>query len=412
MTWYDGFFVNKKEKTPPAPPEPDPPSGDLWDLVLDMNWQRVIEHAKEHPRDAEWQDGHWHETPLYLACQHSPPVEAIQAIIRAYPDAVMIPSRANHDLPLHIACRYQLAEEVLEELVRSFPATTVKQTRWGRTPVMALWEFRPKGPLDETFWNKVIVLLTAVARFREDPKFGSQSSQTTPTTRFQQNCIVDDIDKETSTFNNEPSILHAAVALGSLSCPVEVLNYVLERFPEQVFQCDRWGRLPLHIIVGPTSWSHTRRRKYKPRGQKFISSLLGGYPGAAKQTIFDDHGRYPIHTALANRHTWAGGVQDLFHAAPEIVTTPDPYTKLYPFQLAAIPVRETEVDLDTIYCLLRSRPEVMKLFDVGKRGHQTETMKGSENKRVDKYSSFVFQSLLGTIAAIFIGGVVGAVFTE
>ena len=54
----------------------------------------------------------------------------------------------------------------------------------------------------------------------------------------------------------------------------------------------------------------------------------------------------------------------------------------------------------------------MKLFDVGKRGHQTETMKGSENKRVDKYSSFVLESLLGTIAAIFIGAVVGAVFTE
>jgi hypothetical protein len=37
---------------------------DLWDLVLDMDWPRVMDHAQEHPVDAEWQDGHWHETPL------------------------------------------------------------------------------------------------------------------------------------------------------------------------------------------------------------------------------------------------------------------------------------------------------------------------------------------------------------
>ena len=55
---------------------------------------------------------------------------------------------------------------------------------------------------------------------------------------------------------------------------------------------------------------------------------------------------------------------------------PDPVTKLYPFQLAAIPVGDTTVDLDTVFCLLRSQPDVLGFFEI-RRGDNQEQESGS-----------------------------------
>jgi hypothetical protein len=433
----------------PRPPEQPAPSADLWDHVLDMDWPRVIQHAQEHPQDAQWQDGHWHETPLYLACQQNPPVEAIRAIVQAYPEAVLIPRRANKDLPIHIACCYQATTQVIEQLVKDFPVTSVEQTRWGRTPVMTLWEFRRKDvPLqeDDVFWEKILVLLRAVAKFREDSSYQSQQPATR-TKEFRSTSSAFSHDMIVSHENRDGlSLVHAAVSLGELSCPAEVLAHVLERWPHQVFQRDKWGQLPLHIAVGPTSWSHTTRRKYKPREQQFLALLLHAYPEAANVrlkhnlTRFDDNSsqnaaaaaaaadvgvdidvnveRYPLHMSLVNRHTWSGGVEDLFFAAPHALVQPDPLTRLYPFQLAAIPVGDTTVELDTIYQLLRVQPNVLTFFDFTKMekdeintpllvGLIDTAACGIVHTRQSRH-----YALLGTISAILIGGVAGFVFSD
>jgi hypothetical protein len=399
------------------------PSSDLWDLVLDMDWPGVISHVEEHPCDAEWTDGHWHETPLYLACQHNPPLEAIKAIVEAYPRALLSPSRANKDLPIHIACRYQVNEAILQELLKDFPVTAVEQTRWGRTPVMALWEFRPKededgsqsessSSVDETLWRKIFVVLEAVARFREHPLYQNQ----TPRTRKREfrGPYSTKQPIKASCFNpEEASIVHAAVSLGSLSCPVEVLDHVLRKFPEQAFLRDQWDQLPLHIVVGPTTCNPSTRRQYKPREQQFISLLLEANCGAATEPIHSDHDRYPLHTALSNRHTWSGGIECLFRAAPEILLMPDPLSKLYPFQLAAIPVRDNHVNLDTIYMLLRSQPDVLALMDLSSRpkNHSvTLRSKRRTTRGFDHCPRGIEDALMGTIAAISIGSVAGIVF--
>lgn len=380
--WWS--YREKHRQRPPQlrPRQTPKPSSDLWDLVVDRDWEQVIEHARDHPQDAAWQDGHWHETPLYLACQQNPPVEAVREIIRAYPQALTTPSRgANHDLPLHIACRYQVSAEILEELLRDFPVTAIEQTRWGLTPVMALWEFRPQQE-DERFWRKINILVSAVARFRrDDPKFQEQEQPAVTRTKQFRN-PENTPGTPSPSPSNEAEMLfmvHAAVSLGALSCPEQVLEHVLHTWPEQVFLRDRWGQLPLHIAVGPTTWSHTTRRKYKPRDEKFLFLLLQAYPQAAAATttttqrlLVDDNAvedseRFPLHSALANRHTWKGGVQELFYAAPRILLVPDPVTKLYPFQLAAAAVpsssgeHTTTVELDTVYLLLRAQPDVLLL---------------------------------------------------
>ena len=399
------------------------PSSDLWDLVLDMDWDRALAHAKEHPTDAEWMDGHWHETPLYLACQHNPPLEVIRAIVKAYPRALLSPSRANKDLPIHIACRYQVSNEIIFELLKDFPVTAVEQTRWGRTPVMALWEFRPieEGSststcLDEALWEKMLVVLEAVARFRELPAYRYQKPRTRKREFRGRACAGTErsIIWQTDDPNENLFIVHAAVSLGALSCPVEVLEYALQQFPEQAFCRDQWGQLPLHIAVGPTAWNATTRRRYKPREQEFISRLLAANPDAANETTQGDHGRRPLHIAISNRHTWSGGIECLFRAAPEVLLTPDPVTRLYPFQLASVPVRDNQVDLDTIYMLLRSQPDVLGLMDFRVRPRRSSrhwSRAKASTRGLDLVCPRGFQDvILGTAAAVSIGGIAGLVF--
>jgi len=143
------------------------PSSDLWDVVLDMNWTGVIQHAKSQPQDAKFLDGHWDETPLFLASSLNPPMEVIQAILEAHPESVWIHSRENLDLPIHIACRYQADSAILEELLKDFPRTATARTRWGTTPLMALSMGDNSSDalmLDENYRNKIFVILRAVSR--------------------------------------------------------------------------------------------------------------------------------------------------------------------------------------------------------------------------------------------------------
>jgi hypothetical protein len=424
------FRQNNKPATPskreqastPVLRGPDPPCSDLWDMVLDMKWDRVIEHTHRAPQDAAWQDGHWDETPLYLACQQSSPLTVIQAIVRAHPAALLVPSRANHDVPLHIACRYQAPVEVLDELLRDFPETSLEQTRWGSLPIMALWEFRSKEmSLDEEkqFWEKVRILLLAVARCRENPRFqGEHFALSSSSTRQFQNrssTLQSSWNKEASDEElQQLLVLHAAVSLGALRCPIEILQHVLQRWSDQFNVKDQWGQLPLHIAVGPSSWSSATRRKYKPREQPFIQLLLQAYPEAASiPMMIADHGPYPLHSAIANRHSWSGGVQELFLAAPHVLLVQDPWTKLYPFQLAAIPVRDTVVELDTIYHLLRARPDVLTLIDISP-SHCETTNKAMlpQGRHLDHFRGHCDGVLIGAASAILIGSATALMFSQ
>lgn len=345
------------------------PSSDLWDLVLDMDWPRVVLHARSEPQDANFLEGHWHETPLYLACQHDPPVEALRAVIEAHPESVQICSRENRDLPIHIACRYQADASILEALLKDYPKTATETTKWGRTPIMTLWDSRTnKMNENDDFWNKVLIILRAAARshaINRDYFCGICCS------------MVDCADSNNSDVDSNKQLsptlavgkeeqiffVHAAVSLGAKGCPIEVLSYVMEKYPKQVFQRDERGHLPLHIAIQNVSWSKHKRRRLKPKEKPFLTYLLKAYPGSARERINSDHGRYPLHSAVANGHSWLQGVKDIFLAAPEVLIVRDPVTGLFPFQLAGIQVAEDKAcdidNLETVYQLLKARPDVI-----------------------------------------------------
>lgn len=227
------------------------------------------------------------EMPVHLAVTNDAPLEAISAIVDAYPDALRMSSRANRALPLHIACRYRSSLEILNVVIRD-PTTALCETKLGKTPIKILWENADEDmKKTQDFWSKAILILSAVAR-----------------SRYSDNVQMDD----------EEYLLHAAVSLGARSCPIEIFQYLLDRNPNLASQRDWSNRLPLHIAVGPASWSNVTRRKYKPRERIIISLLLNAHPMGA---LTKHSNRYPLHLALSNRHCWSEGVLDLIHAAPE-----------------------------------------------------------------------------------------------
>ncbi len=344
------------------------PSSDLWDLVLDMDWPGVAEHAKKQPRDAEFLEGHYRETPLYLACQYDPPLKALKAMIKAHPESVRIASTAHRDLPVHIACRYQAKAEVLEVLLKDYPETAMKTTKWGWTPLMILWDSRINrmNPKDDEFWDKVMVLLRAIARSRllNSVHFDAVGFYNTDGCNANSDKPLSPIlatSEEEGVF-----FVHAAVSMGVKGCPIEVLAHVMEKYPRQVFQRDQSSHLPLHVAIQKISWSRHRKRRIKPKEKPILESLLKAYPGSARERIHSDHNRYPLHSALANGHSWSHGIEELFLAAPETLVVRDSRTRLFPFQLAAIPV-EGEFwfgidNLETVYQLLRARPDAISLL--------------------------------------------------
>lgn len=519
-SWYASLFTTQHQSSTSNSHQRKPkqqerqcfrpvvPSSDLWDLVLFSDWDRAVDHVRTNPHDAEWTDGHYHESVLYLACQqHNPPVSIVRGILHAYPEAATVRNSREHDLPLHIACQYQLGCDILTELLKDHPETAVEQTRWGRTPLTNLWTSRQKQdqsgtstvPMqdDYEFWNKVMVLLNAVARFREggtttttattvhDCRIPSVTTRTVESqimdpvslcltgdgdmddhieSSHEKSSLIMDDDNTVCTTHHGPDnsfVVHAAVSLGALCCPLGVLEYVLDHFPEQVYRRDGHGQLPLHVALGRSYYVEATRRRYRPRERDFIAALLRMYPDAARETLLDDdendgvattatttvertrrhhykhpRRRHPLHVALVNRHMWSGGVKELFYAAPDVVMIQDPITMLYPFQLAAVLHRgesndtsSSSVDLETIYHLLRSRPEILHLFVVDDNnvetikehpagycdGQQQEIWRIYRRKTSEGTSHcppFLQEALLGTATAILIGSVAGTIYAE
>jgi len=363
------------------------PGCELYDLVLELQWDEARRHVERRPIDAHYQEGDTLETPLYLACQNRPPVSLVRALLLANPDAAATKCREHGDLPIHMACRSSASLEVIQELLRSRVdageggvETAAQTTKWGTTPLQVLWQSNRTSiyPTDYSvhpvFWRKVDALLEAVARHRQyyGPSSSSEEEEAEPV----------DPSVDATIRRDRLYLVHAAVSLGSLGCPHEVLDYVLRQYPKQVPLKTEIGRqLPLHVAVGPALYDAiAKRRKYRPREKYAITRLLNLDPSQARVPL-PDSGRYPLHAAVAHRHGWRdGGVRELFHAAPDLLGKRDPMTGLYPFQLAACSVAghapHGTVDLDSIYGLLRARPEALALC---RNGDEADADTSNEN---------------------------------
>ncbi|KAG7365200.1 ankyrin repeat domain protein [Nitzschia inconspicua] len=110
----------------------------IHDAARITSWQTVIELCETQPEAAAYigRDG-W--TALHHACNRRCPVpEAVEALIRAYPDALLVEEDKGW-LPLHYACRFKAPKEAVRLLLRMYPEKgrfgVSRPDRKGRTPL-------------------------------------------------------------------------------------------------------------------------------------------------------------------------------------------------------------------------------------------------------------------------------------
>lgn len=289
-------------------------SCELYDLVIDMNWEAVEKHANEHPQDASFVDGEWKETPLFAACQNDPSEKAVRALLQAYPSAVLMGSK-NGDIPLHIACRWRASVGVIRALLEYDESTACAATKFGKTPLAALWEgYKKSGGGEEVHQStceKSEVLLEAIARV-----YGFVS-------------------------NGKPLCLHAAM---KMECTDALLYHVMERYQHQISECDQKGRLPLHLAC---EVGIPKRRKL---WRCVFEELLQANPEAAR-TPDPISGKLPLHTMVSNpKYTW-NEIELVFQAYPQAMSQRDAVTDLLPFAMTS--------SVETRFCLLTAQPDVL-----------------------------------------------------
>jgi len=116
------------------------PSSVIYDSARITDWRKVQSLALSHPHHASYKctDG---LTPLHHVCSRRcphPPV--FQALIKAYPKALLVRDETKGWTPLHHACRFKCNREGVRLLLQSVPeygryAARVRDKERGRTPL-------------------------------------------------------------------------------------------------------------------------------------------------------------------------------------------------------------------------------------------------------------------------------------
>ena len=73
--------------------------------------------------------------PIHHACALRPPKEALDKLIRCYPDGLKMKENAFNRLPLHIACLTSAPVEMVETLIKNYPEAAMHKDCIGRLPI-------------------------------------------------------------------------------------------------------------------------------------------------------------------------------------------------------------------------------------------------------------------------------------
>ena len=120
-------------------------SQDLPTLIKNLKWKSVIARLECNPDEAS------HElngvmtrggfqacdsmTPLHYACERKPPLEVVNALIEANPEAITMRMMPGGTLPLHVACTWHSSPAVVSALLSSDPTTAKVVDELGNRPL-------------------------------------------------------------------------------------------------------------------------------------------------------------------------------------------------------------------------------------------------------------------------------------
>jgi len=103
----------------------------LSTLIKNQNWNSVLRRVEQNPHEAgetlqAMTRGGFISmqglTPLHYACERRPPLEVVEALIAAWPEAVTTRLQPGGALPLHVACTWNGSLNAIVALTNAEPA--------------------------------------------------------------------------------------------------------------------------------------------------------------------------------------------------------------------------------------------------------------------------------------------------
>lgn len=341
------------------PKRRSPSQTPLIDLARMQHWPLLVKRASKHKKEAEHQDADG-LLPLHWAVSGGPPLEVVESLLQAHPEGAIAVDYEG-STALHFACHYGANAAVVEFLLTVNGDASRKQDKHGRSPLYHAVDkqasldvvrylvradpsmiTKPCLPRDEKLARKV--------RARDERPLHHR----TPLFMAWAQVMMDrqTRDRHTGRLWEKAEILlqgayayhssqriyrmvHATVTLDEY-LPQEIIDVAIKLFPEQLSEKEEnTGRVPLAIAAA-------MHQLLMSRSQEMIRLLLHAHPKAAR--ISDHQGRTPLSLATASGKSWTAGVEDLFHAAPELIKWTDGSSKTYPALVSAssTPAEETK----------------------------------------------------------------------
>jgi ankyrin repeat protein len=360
---------------------------------------------KKFPETAKMKDSYgW--TPLHLACESHQSEQVIRLLLELDPEAVKEKDKYGF-MPLHLACQNNQSEQVIrmltQEAWRAIQNSGIDDDNEMVFNTLAeccgFWE--PSFRLDHMRIMLEEVPISFDTMNANDTKlcldhmfskqFVNHGGYLDKLNFIMMRLTTGVTRQEEPSDNNTFPILHSVLKLlckvGIRQDPytsqtiVSILNLVRQRSPDQFRTRDESGSLPLHIavqlpfmsIVTATTSSDgesTGEPVTNDQTRAIIKVLLEEYPEAAG--IADGQGRLPLHIAMEHGQPCADLLLD---AEPRALDTRCMVTHMYPFQLAALVLEDSENEMhlvprndkqreaiSTLYTLLRKTPHFLRQY--------------------------------------------------
>lgn len=355
------------------------------ELIRDEQWDVVKKYYEAHPEEIMGRvDPANGSTVLHAVCAiASTPVDVIELVADAWPDALMVQENRYGATPLHLLCRtvqkysrkveallrrYRRPEDflvrskvlgstvlhsacgghadlaIIQAIVRKHPPILLAKSVNQHTVFHALWQSHlqsipvhlhiarilrghevESNELFAKFLDKMNFL--AVETFRLSPLCPSP--------------------KEPRGDINSKYVLHGLL---DMKAPLDAILVALKLRPELASFPDKGGNYPLHHAVA--------RRPFRVKYTTLLREMRSAHPAATVQR--NHRGEAPVHTAIRERMAWDDGLGELLateHCDAQLGLL-DPDTGLYPFLLCAS--LGGKVAVNNVFCMLVAKPDLVR----------------------------------------------------
>ena len=303
-------------------------------------------------------------TPLHIAILYGVEDDAllliIQACVQLENDVLLMKNHMGWT-PLLLALRYGSSTCIIRALLEADTNSISISNMCGTSPLFMRWYAWEKLQKDTgntgtsiSFHvddlTKSSTLNGALRRCWEDMMYLLKAASFHQDINTKKREVANKVSKEQINRPFEDMnlwqlfMLHSSIKNGA---PIDFIKLVMKMHPEQVERPDWGGNTPLHIAAGTEPF--TRCEEYA----KLINELVEAFPQAAAK--LNTLNRFPLNILLENGATWDNGVESVFRAAPDVVSTRDSSSRMFPFMVSA----SSKSNCDTVYTLLRSNPSTI-----------------------------------------------------